>query len=140
MSNMSKEAPIYTVENNVSVDEYRSLLIDSGLGVRRPVEDIARLESMLRNSNFILTARINDELVGMARAVTDFVFCCYVSDLAVSKQAQGKRIGARLIEETRRYMGPNVSVILSSVPESVGFYQGIQMQPLPNGFWFRREQ
>lgn len=137
---MTNKQTIYAVENNVSVDEFRSLLIDSELGARRPVEDNARLESMLRNANFIVTARVNGVLVGIARSVTDFAFCCYLSDLAVSKQAQGRRIGAQLIEETRKHMGPSVSVILSSVPEAVGFYQRINMQPLPNGFWFRRER
>ena len=137
---MGKKETVYAVEHTVSVDEFRSLLIDSGLGVRRPVDDPARLESMLRNANFIVTARVNGVLVGIVRAVTDFVFCCYLSDLAVSKQAQGRRIGAHLIEETRKHMGPTVSVILSSVPESVGFYRSINMQPLPSGFWFRRER
>lgn len=137
---MTKEGAVYAVENNVSVDEFRSLLMDSGLGARRPVDDTARLESMLRNANFIVTARVDGVLVGIARSVTDFVFCCYLSDLAVSKHAQGRGIGAQLIEETRKHMGPAVSVILSSVPESVGFYQGINMQALPNGFWFRRER
>lgn len=137
---MTEEDAIYAVETNVSVDEFRTLLIDSGLGARRPVDDMARLESMLRNANFIVTARVNGVLVGIARSVTDFVFCCYLSDLAVSKHAQGRRIGAQLIEETRRHMGPTVSVLLSSVPESVGFYERINMQPIPNGFWFRRER
>lgn len=137
---MSEVEAVYAVEDNVSVGEFRSLLIDSGLGVRRPVDDVARLESMLRNANFIITARVDGVLVGIARSVTDFVFCCYLSDLAVSKHVQGRRIGAQLIEETRKHMGPTVSVILSSVPESVGFYESINMQPLPNGFWFRRER
>jgi ribosomal protein S18 acetylase RimI-like enzyme len=137
---MSKDGIIYAVENNVSIDEFRSLLVDSGLGVRRPVDDTTRLESMLRNANLTVTARCDGLLVGIARSVTDFVFCCYLSDLAVSKHVQGRRIGAQLIEETRKHLGPTVSVILSSVPESVGFYQSINMQPLPSGFWFRRER
>ncbi|HEY8907129.1 MAG TPA: GNAT family N-acetyltransferase [Rhodoferax sp.] len=137
---MSKEGPIYAVESEVSLEEFRLLLIESGLGVRRPVDDSARLESMLRNASLIVTARIDGVLVGIARSVTDFVFCCYLSDLAVSKRAQGRGIGAQLIERTREHLGPTVSVILSSVPECVGFYESIKMSPLPSGFWFRRER
>lgn len=137
---MADKVTIYAVENNVTVDEFRSLLIDSGLGARRPVDDTTRLELMLRNANLIVTARVDGVLVGIARSLTDFSFCCYLSDLAVSKQAQRRSIGAGLIDETRKHLGPTVSVILSSVPESVGFYERINMQPLPNGFWFRRER
>lgn len=123
-----------------SVDEFRSLLVASGLGPRRPVDDPVRLEAMLKNANIVVTARIDGVLVGIARSITDFAFCCYLSDLAVSENAQGNGIGAQLIEETRTHAGPTVSVILNSVPESVGFYESSNMQPLPNSFWHRRER
>jgi GNAT superfamily N-acetyltransferase len=124
----------------VSVDEFRSLLLDSGLAARRPVDEPDRLAAMLANSNVIVTARMNNELVGIARSVSDLAFCCYLSDLAVSKHAQGRGIGAKLIDETRRHVGPAVSVILSAVPEAVGFYQRIEMAALPDCFWHRRER
>jgi GNAT superfamily N-acetyltransferase len=136
---MSKSMPIFAAETTVSAEEFRTLLLASGLGVRRPVDDLARLDAMLRNANVVLTARIDGVLVGIARAVTDFVFCCYLSDLAVHENAQGQGIGARLIEEVRKHVGPSVSVILNSVPESVGFYERTTMSPLPNCFWHRRE-
>jgi GNAT superfamily N-acetyltransferase len=135
---MTKPHPAYALETGVSADEFRHLLLASGLGARRPVEDSARLETMLRNANLIVTARIDGVLVGIARSVTDFAFCCYLSDLAVSQVAQGHGIGARLVDETRKRVGPTVSVILSSVPESVGFYERIDMAPLPHCFWHRR--
>ena len=131
--------PIYAVETSLSVEEFRQLLIASGLGTRRPIEDLVRLGEMLKNANIVITARVDGVLVGVARAVTDFSFCCYLSDLAVGKGSQGKGIGAQLIEEMRKVVGPKVSVILSSVPESVGFYESIKMSPLPHCFWHRRE-
>jgi GNAT superfamily N-acetyltransferase len=136
---MSKSMPIFAAETTVSVEEFRTLLLASGPGVRRPVDDLVRLDAMLRNANVVLTARIDGVLVGIARAVTDFVFCCYLSDLAVHENAQGQGIGARLIEEVRKHVGPSVSVILNSVSESVGFYERTTMSPLPNCFWHRRE-
>jgi GNAT superfamily N-acetyltransferase len=132
--------PTYAIEATVSVEEFRLLLTESGLGVRRPVDEPERLQAMLRNANLVVTARTDGVLVGIARSVTDFAFCCYLSDLAVSRQAQGKGVGAGLIQATRKHIGPNVSLILSSVPESVGFYESIGMAPLPNGFWQRRER
>ena len=137
---MNTKKPVYAVETAVTVDEFRVLLIASGLGARRPIDDLARLDAMLKNANVVVTARIDGVLVGIARAVTDFAFCCYRSDLAVSKNAQGRGVGAQLIQETRKHLGPTVSLILNSVPESVGFYEGIKMPALPNGFWYRRER
>ncbi|MDB5846780.1 MAG: family acetyltransferase [Rhodoferax sp.] len=136
---MTGSSPTYDVETSLPVEEFRQVLIASGLGVRRPVDDLLRLGEMVKNANIVVTARIDGTLVGVARALTDFNFCCYLSDLAVSKDAQGNGIGARLIEETRKLVGPKVSVILSSVPESVGFYESIDMSPLPDCFWYRRE-
>jgi ribosomal protein S18 acetylase RimI-like enzyme len=132
--------PTYQIETGCTVNEYRSLLLSSGLASRRPVDDLPRLDSMLRNANLVVTARIDGVLVGIARSVTDFAFCCYLSDLAVQKDCQGLGIGAKLIDETRTCIGPAVSLILSSVPEAVSFYEGIGMPQLPNGFWFRRER
>lgn len=137
---MTLTRPVYAVEDDVSAEEFRVLLIDSGLGVRRPVEDLPRIEAMLKNANVVVTARIDGDLVGVARSLTDYAFCCYLSDLAVSERAKGMGIGAKLIEVTRKHVGPKVSVILNSVPESVGFYEHINMQPLPNCFWTRRER
>ena len=57
---------------------------------------------MLAQANLIVTAREDGKLVGFARSLTDFCFCCYSRDLAVDKACQGKGIGKRLIEETRR--------------------------------------
>lgn len=130
----------YLVETNVSVEEFRDVLTASGLGRRRPVDDTARLGAMLANANLILTARVDGKLVGVARAMTDFSFACYLSDLAVSDAVKGQGIGARLIAELRAHLGPAVNLILSSVPEAVPFYQRIGMAALPDCFWYRRER
>lgn len=137
---MQTETLTFEIGFTVSVEEFRSLLLDSGLAARRPVDEPDRLAAMLANSNVIVSARLNNKLVGVARSLSDLLFCCYLSDLAVSKDAQGRGIGARLIEETRRHVGPTVSVILNAVPVAVGFYQRIEMPALPDCFWHRRER
>lgn len=131
---------IFTVEANVSAVEFQQLLLDSGLAERRPVHDLDRLDRMLRGANLTVAARLSGALVGIARSVTDHAFCCYLSDLAVSKSVQGQGIGKRLIERTREEVGPEVSVILSSAPAAVGFYEAIGMPCLPDAFCYRRER
>lgn len=137
---MSPKFVTYSVETEVTVEEFRQLLDSSGLGQRRPVSDSMRLERMLQSADLVITARVDGLLVGIARSLTDFSFCCYLSDLAVAPEVQGLGVGAKLVELTRQEIGPTVSLILNSVPESIGFYEKIQMKPLPNCYWYRRER
>ncbi|MEE4417552.1 GNAT family N-acetyltransferase, partial [Klebsiella pneumoniae] len=78
---------------------------------------------MIANANLIVTARKAHQLVGVSRALTDFAYCCYLSDLAVDRQYQGHGIGKRLIAETRRFAGPESMCLLLSAPDSIGFYK-----------------
>lgn len=133
---------IYAQEPNLGVFEFRRLLVESGLGKIRPVGDEPRLEKMLSSADVIMTARLDQPgrpLVGVARCLTDFAWCCYLSDLAVSPAAQGLGIGKGLLDELRWQLGPGVSLILSSVPEAVGFYEKVGMARIDDAFWYRRE-
>ncbi|HET8728619.1 MAG TPA: GNAT family N-acetyltransferase [Alphaproteobacteria bacterium] len=133
---------LYAREPTLEVGEFRRVLVDSGLGAIRPVEDEPRLEAMLSAADLILTARLDrpgTPLVGVARCITDFAWCCYLSELAVSVSAQGFGIGKGLLDEARRQLGPGVSVILASVPDAVGFYERAGMARLPDAFRYPRE-
>ncbi|SFK37431.1 GNAT family N-acetyltransferase [Lysobacter sp. cf310] len=131
---------VYAREATVAVADFRQVLVDSGLGAIRPVDDAPRLRQMLDAADLIVSARRPDgELVGIARCVTDFAWCCYLSELAVSKAAQGLGIGQGLLDETRRQLGPTVSLILASVPDAVGFYERAGMAPMQHTFWYKRE-
>ena len=126
---------VYAVEQHLSADEFISVLRRSTLAERRPVDERARIETMLRNANLIVTAR--DErglLVGVSRCVTDFAFCCYCSDLAVDEAFQGLGIGRRLIEESARAAGPYAHFLLLSAPKAEGFYEKIGMRRYPACF------
>ena len=131
---------VYAVESGLTAEEFRQVLIDSTLAERRPANDAARLERMLRGANLIVTARIDGALVGVARSVSDFAYACYLSDLAVSQSAQGKGIGNELIQQTRKHCGPEVNVILLSAPKAVAFYEKIGMPRHPAAFWYRSER
>ena len=71
--------------------------------------------------------------------MTDHAGCCYLSELAVSRAAQGLGVGQGLLDHLRSELGPRVSIILASMPDAVGFYERIGMPRLPDAFWFRRE-
>ncbi|ESY30575.1 MULTISPECIES: GNAT family N-acetyltransferase [unclassified Mesorhizobium] len=133
---------IYAREPELDVAEFRRVLVESTLGETRPVDDDARLQAMLSGANLVLTARLDIEgrpLIGVIRAITDFSWVCYVSELAVSQSAQGVGIGKGLMDEARRQLGPSVAISLISMPDAVGFYERIGMKRMADAFWFSRE-
>ncbi len=137
-----KERILYAREPDLSVTEFRRVLVESGLGAIRPIDDEARLEQMLANADLIMTARSDRHgrpLVGIARCVTDFAWVCYLSELAVVASAKGLGIGKRLLDETKLQLGPRVSLTLASVPEAAGFYERVGMARVPDVFCYRRK-
>ena len=131
----------YALEPALAAEEFRRVLIESGLGAIRPVDDLPRLQAMLSAAQVVVTARLDQPgrpLVGVARTITDFAWCAYLSDLAVAKSAQGLGIGKGLLDATRQHCGPSAALILSSVPEAVRFYERAQMERIADAFWYRR--
>ena len=118
---------IYKVEETLDPDEFVDVLNRSTLAERRPVEDKDRIKQMCVNANLIITARLKGKLIGVARSVTDFVYCTYLSDLAVDKKFQKQGIGKRLIEETKR-LSPKATLILLSAPAAIEYYPKIGMK------------
>jgi predicted N-acetyltransferase YhbS len=117
----------YNLESDLSIDEFIDLLERSTLSDRRPVQDIERINKMLQNADIIITARENGKLIGVSRAISDFSFCTYLSDLAVDVSFQNKGIGKRLIYETK-IKGGEGKLILLSAPQAVRYYPKIGMQ------------
>lgn len=117
---------IYALEKNLDAAEFIEVLVNSTLAERRPVEDEQRITSMCNNANLIVTARLNGKLIGVARSVTDFVYCTYLSDLAVDAEYQKMGVGKRLIEETKK-ITPQAKLILLSAPAAINFYPKIGM-------------
>ena len=120
-------APVYQNEPNLEAAEFIDLLVRSTLAERRPVDDTARIESMLRNADLILTARIDGRLVGVARAITDFSYCCYLSDLAVDESCQRLGIGKELLRLVGEAAGPGTRVILLAAPKAADYDPHIGM-------------
>jgi ribosomal protein S18 acetylase RimI-like enzyme len=130
---------VYAVEEHLAADEYIDVCRKSGLN--RPIDQRGRVERLLKHSNLFVTARQEGRLVGFARSLTDFCFACYLSDLAVDRACQGQGIGKRLIEETKKAAGGELTTtLLLSAPTAMTFYQGIKMPQLDNCFAYRRSK
>lgn len=131
---------VYAHEPSLDTGAFIALLIDSGLGARRPVDDPARIARMLDGSGLIVTARVDGVLAGVARSITDFARDCYLADLAVAAAFKGQGIGRGLIEETRRLAGPECMCLLLSAPDAVAFYDHIGMPRAANAFLYPRSR
>jgi len=115
----------YKINEPITADQFITLLRDSTLGERRPIEDRVCIEGMIANSNLTVSAWQADVLVGLSRCMTDFHYACYLSDLAVSKEYQGSGIGKALQVMTQEQLGPKCKLILIAAPAADAYYQHI---------------
>lgn len=113
---------IYQTEPDLEAAEFIDLLRRSTLAERRPVDDAHRIETMLRNADVIVTARSGNLLTGVSRAISDFVYCTYLSDLAVDERFQKQGIGRRLLRLTHEAAGLQTRLILLSAPLAESYY------------------
>ncbi|WP_024870779.1 GNAT family N-acetyltransferase [Tolumonas lignilytica] len=115
----------YAVNEHITSTQFIDLLKETTLGGRRPVDDAERIQGMLDHANLMVTAWQDDRLVGIARSVTDFHFCCYLSDLAVSEKVQATGIGKELIRQTFLQLKPGCKLNLLAAPQAVNYYPKI---------------
>lgn len=97
-----------------------------------------RIRRMFDHANLIVSAWDDGTLVGISRALTDFAYCCYLSDLAVRKEYQRKGIGRTLLRITREQAGHQSMVLLLSAPEAMEYYPKLQLERVDNGFIIHR--
>ncbi|MFF0540663.1 GNAT family N-acetyltransferase [Streptomyces coelicoflavus] len=109
----------------LDLDEVLGVYHASGLGERRPVEDRERFAAMVANANLVLVARDDDgTLLGIVRAVSDFSYVTYVSDIAVVREHQRSGIGRALLDATHD-QAPAAKLVLLSAPAAVDYYPHI---------------
>jgi GNAT superfamily N-acetyltransferase len=117
----------YALERQLDPDEFVDVLHRSTLAARRPVDDRATIRGMIEHADVIVTARHAGTLVGVSRAITDFSYCTYLSDLAVDAGFQGRGIGRELIRRTHDAAGLHTTLLLVAAPGARTYYPHIGM-------------
>lgn len=112
----------YKSGNDLDLDAVIALYRDSTLGERRPVDDRERMAAMLRHANLVVTAWDDEALVGIARALSDFSFVTYLSDLAVRASHQRQGIGKELLRRTQALSGRGTKLLLLAAPAAEQYY------------------
>jgi predicted N-acetyltransferase YhbS len=125
---------LYRSNIKITAPQFIDVLQRSTLGQRRPVNDQQRIQKMLDHGNVLVTAWAGDKLVGVSRAVSDFSFCCYLSDLAVDEAYQHKGIGKQLVKLTHDVAGEHTQLILLAAPAAEKYYPKIGMKQFKHCF------
>lgn len=124
----------YESSRAISAAEFIDVLERSTLAERRPVDDPKTVEAMLTHANLLCTAWDGEKLIGVARSLTDFEYCCYLSDLAVDSAYQRKGIGRELIRLTQSKLGSHAKIILLAAPKAAGYYGRIGFDSHPSAW------
>jgi GNAT superfamily N-acetyltransferase len=124
----------YRIGNDLALDAVIDLYRASTLGERRPVDDSERMAAMLRNANLVITAWEGDLLVGISRALSDFCYITYLSDLAVRLSHQKKGVGKELVRRTQTTGGPNTLLLLLAAPAAENYYPRIGFSHHPQAW------
>lgn len=129
---------VYRSDIKISPAQFIDLLKRSTLAERRPVDDLHKIEGMLQNASILVTAWTANTLIGVSRALSDFSFCCYLSDLAVDESFQKMGIGKKLISETHAVAGLHTTLILLAAPKAANYYPRIGMEKFTDCFLIRK--
>ena len=107
-------------------------------GLPRPTDNRDRIRKMFENSDLIVTAWNHDLLVGVSRSITDWVWCCYLADLAVRQDYKKAGIGKKLIELTKEKVGKQSMILLLSVPTAMEYYPKVGFAKQESSFILNR--
>jgi GNAT superfamily N-acetyltransferase len=128
----------YETETTITAAAFIDVLERSTLSERRPVNEPERIQKMLDNAPVLITAWDGDVLVGVSRAITDYAFCTYLSDLAVDEAYQKQGIGKALIAKTHEVAGLDTALILLAAPAAALYYPKVGMEQFKDCFIIRR--
>jgi len=129
-----------TYQCNRALDPRNIARLFNASGIIRPSDDLPRIARMFEHANLVISAWDQDLLVGVCRALTDYSYCCYLSDLAVDRTYQKQGIGSALIQHIRGAIGEQVSLILLSAPGAMSYYPANGFLPVENGFVIKRQR
>jgi len=113
---------VYTLKEKISSKSFIDILKRSTLGERRPIDNVKCIQGMLDHADILVVAMDGEKIVGIARAISDFNYACYLSDLAVDVAYQKMGIGQGLIAKVKEQLEVGCKIILLSAPDAVGYY------------------
>lgn len=127
-----------TYSTSTAPDTASILSVFDDPGLDRPTTDPERIRRMFAEADLVVTAWHDDLLVGVARSLTDFCYCCYLFDLALRRDHQHLGIGKELIRITKEQVGDQRNLLLLSAPPALDHYPKVGFARVNNGFIMKR--
>lgn len=128
---------VIKVNAALSLEAVRRLYLDTDFD--KPVSSDSRLATMIGQTPLVISAFDDDQLVGMARCLTDFEYFCYLSDLLVLPAYQHQGIGRQLVTTLQDYLGSRVTLSLCADAKATGFYQKLGIRSANNMYRIHRK-
>lgn len=125
--------------HNTPLDPQAVARVFDASGITRPTHDLPRIARMFAAPCLTLSAWADGQLIGVARALTDYAFCCYLSDLAVDRAYQGRGIGRELVRRIQAVIGEQVSLDLHAAPGAMSYYPTLGFELVDNAYRIRRK-
>lgn len=125
--------------HNAPLDPADVVRVFDRSGIRRPTGDLARIARMFSAPSLVISAWVEGDLVGVSRSLTDYAYCCYLSDLAIDKAYQGLGIGRELVRRIQGVIGEQVSLILLAAPDAMSYYPKLGFELATNAYVIRRK-
>jgi GNAT superfamily N-acetyltransferase len=121
--------------NRISVDEFNFLRKTVGWGEIE--KNLAK--KTIENALFIITAVIDEKIIGLTRVSGDGGYTIFLTDVIVLPEYQGKGIGKALMTKAMKYIkeqflekGQGVSINLMSAKGRESFYKQFGFEERPN--------
>lgn len=123
---------IYIYEN-----EFKISYVD---GIRKVYESVGwighnneKIEEIYKASTHVVLVKNDDEIIAVARALSDGVFNAAIYDVVVKEKHQGQGIAKRILEEFLNEFDSLSCIHLISTTENVEFYRKLGFKKLKTG-------
>lgn len=132
MEGMYKEMIRY--DNNIEGKEYNKLR--KSVGFKELGEEQA--ERGLKHTDYVVVAKDEEKIVGMARVLFDFGYTAYISDVIVLPEYQGQGIGKTMMLKILQFLKDNsvegefMMYALTAAKGKEGFYEKFGFIKRPN--------
>ncbi|WP_043732354.1 GNAT family N-acetyltransferase [Kutzneria sp. 744] len=119
------DEPVIGPESEVPLEELLDLYGAVGWTAYTGHPEVLR--KAIEGSSYVVTARMGDRLVGLARAVSDDATVCYLQDVLVHPEAQREGTGRKLVEAVlERYRSVRQKVLLTDDEKAQrAFYEAL---------------
>lgn len=129
-----------TYKHDVIPDTAAIIDVYASSGLKRPIDDQERIARMYAGSSLVVSAWDGERLVGVARSLTDYSYCCYLADLAVVFEYQKSGIGKKLLYLTKEIIGDECMLLLLSAPGAMEYYPKIGLEKIDTAFLINRKR